>query len=216
MFLNNKTTEWLNAKEEKERNILIQKASRQTHSYRQTYKARLSEINQRKYEKIQEKVRLKEKQEKEKLRKQTEYTNNIVLNGLWQSESEIDNMLLSYLKDSEKIEALKGQIKFRKEVLLQVADEKKTFNFTKAVNGGKSRKSLSVSELTDNLKLLVRQALVRDESDQEKHILVGKRVKHKFEEDENGAKIDRWYTGKIISQVCWLVNILVSQFNTLL
>ena len=34
-----------------------------------------------------------------------------------------------------------------------------------------------------------------------KHILVGKRVKHKFEQVENGKEVCKWYTGKVISQV---------------
>jgi hypothetical protein len=44
---------------------------------------------------------------------------------------EVDNMLLSYTKIKDKIEALKAQISFRKNVLLQQADTKETFNFSK-------------------------------------------------------------------------------------
>ena len=54
------------------------------------------------------------------------------------------------------------------------------FNFSKS-HAGKSRKTLDVNELKENLKVLVRQAVVKDkESDIEKHLLVGKRVKHIF------------------------------------
>jgi len=123
MFLNNRTMDWLNAKEETEKNELIGRASKQIQNYRVNYKARLHEIKRKKQEKIQEKVRQKEKQERERLKKQTEYTNNIVMHGLWQCQNEVDNMLSSYSNDREKIEALKAQIKFRKEVLNQVPDE---------------------------------------------------------------------------------------------
>ena len=58
--------------------------------------------------------------------------------------------------------------------------------------------NLSIDELKMNLKTLIRQAVVKDsESNQEKHLLVGKRVRHRFHEDDG----DKWYTGKIISQV---------------
>jgi hypothetical protein len=40
-------------------------------------------------------------------------------------------MLPSYTKIKDKIEALKAQISFRKNVLLQQADTKETFNFSK-------------------------------------------------------------------------------------
>lgn len=57
---------------------------------------------------------------------------------------------------------------------------------------------LTVEELITNLKMLVRQSIVRDNLDEsDKHVLVGKRVKHRF--DTNGE--DQWYTGKVISQV---------------
>ena len=66
----------------------------------------------------------------------------------------------------------------------------------------KSRKSLNSTELSENLKVLLRQAVVKDaESSEEKHILVGKRVKHRFREETEGHVVEKWYTGKIISQV---------------
>ena len=39
------------------------------------------------------------------------------MHGLWQSENEIDNMVNSYQTKTEQMEALKVQIKFRKNVL---------------------------------------------------------------------------------------------------
>ena len=51
--------------------------------------------------------------------------------------------------------------------------------------GKKAIKNLSIGELKMNLKTLIRQAVVKDsESNQEKHLLVGKRVRHKFYEDD--------------------------------
>jgi hypothetical protein len=48
-------------------------------------------------------------------------------------------MLPSYTKIKDKIEALKAQISFRKNVLLQQADTKVTFNFSKKKPQWKSR-----------------------------------------------------------------------------
>jgi hypothetical protein len=46
---------------------------------------------------------------------------------------------------------LKAQLKFRKEVLHQVIEDKATYNITKTVRDKKSRHNLSVDELKDNL-----------------------------------------------------------------
>ena len=111
-------------------------------------------------------------------------------------------MLSSYETEKEKIEALKVQLKFRKEVLSQIPDMKQTFNVTKSVDGQKSRKSLNSQELSLNLKTLICQAIVKDaEGDGEKHTLVGKRVKHRFRGQPGDEQGCRWYLGKIISQV---------------
>ena len=73
-------------------------------------------------------------------------TNNILIHGLWQSETEVENMLSSY--ETEKLEALKSQLKFQKEVILQIQEHKQTFNNTKVVEGQKSRKSMDSKELS--------------------------------------------------------------------
>ena len=49
---------------------------------------------------------------------------------------------------------LKAQLKFRKEVLHQVAEDKATYNITKTVRNKKSRQNLSVDELKENFKQL--------------------------------------------------------------
>ena len=86
--------------------------------------------------------------------------------------------------------------------VIQTTENKQIFNFTKAVEGRKSRKSLDSNELSTNLKTLVKQSLVKDAVLNETiHILVGKRVRHRFKKQEGGRLIDDWYPGKIISQV---------------
>lgn len=73
---------------------------------------------------------------KKRLKKQQEYTKSFLNHCLRQSANEIDNMLQSYKIKTDKIDALKAQLKFRKYVLLQQAEEKQIFNITKK---GKTR-----------------------------------------------------------------------------
>lgn len=203
MFVNNRTLDWLNSKNEQEQNELIKKASKEVKSLKLKFKARIHEIEENRRIAMQEKIQKRENIERERLRKQEAYTNDIVKHGLWQSETEVDNMLATYERVSEKVDVLKTQLKFRKEVLLQVSETNKIFNVTKSVNG--KRKGLSAEELASNLKSLVRQAVVKDQdSDMQRHILVGKRVRHRFDELRGGRKVTVWYTGKVISQVAIL------------
>ena len=206
MFINNKTLQWLQSKEQTERDQLINSATKSVKDLKLKFKARVHEIEQNRKIAIQEKIIQRENALREKVRKQEQTTNEIVLHGLWQSESEIENMLASYETEKEKTEAVKVQLKFRKDVLLQRPENKQVFNFTKVVEGKKSRKSLDSTELSTNLKTLVRQSLVKDnEMNETRHILVGKRVRHRFKKQEGDVFIDVWYPGKIISQVqCYL------------
>lgn len=86
---------WFNSKEKFDRNKLILETSSQIIRYKNTHKTSLPDIKKKRWEKVLEKVRQKEIQDRERLREHTQYTNNIVRHGLWQSE---DNMLLSYYK----------------------------------------------------------------------------------------------------------------------
>jgi len=190
MFLNNRTMDWLNSQNEEEKQELIKKASKSVKRIRQNYKRRLSEIEERRRVAVQEQIRIKEAARLEKLRLQEEYTKDIINHGLWQSENEVDNMLLSYQKSSEKTKALKAQLRFRKYVLHQIPNDRSVFNFSK------KGKDFNVEQLTANLKALVSQAVVEDD-DSQKHILVGKRVRHRFTKDGQAE----WYRGKVISQV---------------
>lgn len=102
MFLNNKTVDWLNSRNEKENHELIKKASKSVKTMRQNYKRRLNEIEEQRRITVAEQIRKKEAARQEKLRQQEEYTKDIINYGLWQGESDVDNMLLSNKKDSDK------------------------------------------------------------------------------------------------------------------
>ncbi|WAQ97799.1 hypothetical protein MAR_022172, partial [Mya arenaria] len=96
---------------------------------------------------------------------------------LWQTEKEIEN-----------------QLRFRQHVLQQDPSDKTLFNFTKTVDGKK--KNRSVDQLIVNLKNVVHHAHVKDTSQGQKHILVGKRVRKFFRNEDD---LFTWYNGKVVS-----------------
>ena len=97
-----------------------------------------------------------------------------------------------------KVNALKSQLRFRKEILKQKTGDQSVFNFSTVKDG--KRVQLTVEELAINIKKLVQHAFILDEkvdSTQELQLLQRKRVRHRF--DEDGC--EKWYHGKVISQV---------------
>ena len=106
-------------------------------------------------------------------------------------------MLTSLQTKSDKLAALKAQLRFRKDILKQDTGDSNAFSFSKVVSG--KRVQLTVEELSDSVKALVHHAytVVDRTQSPENQIIVGKRVKHKM----NKEGTDTWYYGKVISQV---------------
>jgi len=129
MFSNNKTSVWLEEKESEEQDVILKQASKEVKSLQKKFKQRLDEITESREMDLA--IKKREEARKEKLKKQEEYTCSILHHGLWQSESQIDNMLTSYKSKTQKVEAIKSQLKFRKEVLLQKPENISTFNVIK-------------------------------------------------------------------------------------
>jgi len=91
---------------------------------------------------------------------------------------------------SEKRKSLKAQLTFRKNVLHQVASDKSLFLFNM---GKKARK---VEELKANLVKLIAESVrgkTEEKRDTRKPLLVGKHIKHKFD--------NKWYFGQVLSVV---------------
>ncbi|CAC5405964.1 unnamed protein product [Mytilus coruscus] len=110
-------------------------------------------------EKRVETLKLKEISEKKKrvLKKKETFTNDILFFGLWLSREDIKLRLEEIHSNAEKKKALKSQLNFRKNVLLQKSD-KLYFLFQKSVATVESSSSSQVS------------------------LLVGKTRRHKFTE----------------------------------
>lgn len=115
------------------------------------YNERKDEITRQKHANLQETLRKAQEARQRKAAENLLQTNDILFWGLWRSVEQVDTML-NTMNDKKKLEALKSQIRFRKNILLQSTDDKKIFNFSKTVN--KKRKELSLKEMSDNVKKL--------------------------------------------------------------
>ena len=118
-------------------------------------------------------------------------TNKIIIEGLWQSEQEVDIKLATYKSASAKLAALKNQLQFRRNVLCQPGD-KALFQLS-SVKSGK----FTVDTLCHNLKCLITSALSSKDTNSQS-FLVGKRVRHPFSAEDEELN---WYNGHVISQV---------------
>ena len=88
------------------------------------------------------------------------------------------------------------RFRFRHHVLKEKPIDDSSFLLTKVI-GGKRRDRTS-EELGGSLKQLVSD-VCRVPSDGSESVLVGKRVRHRFEEGDPSR--DVWYYGKVLSQV---------------
>ncbi len=125
--------------------------------------------------------------------------NDICYYGLWQTVDQVNSTLSTINSDKEKIDALKAQLHFRKNILEQDYRDKKVFNFSS------EGKALSLDTLKDSVIKLLDHAANRITPPQESRtpILVGRRVRHRLEADGTPT----WYTRKIISQVLYFQSI---------
>lgn len=65
--------------------------------------------------------------------------------------------MLNTMNDKEKLEALKSQIRFRKNILHQSTDDKKILNFSKTVNN--KRKELAWKEMSENINFFYKRII---------------------------------------------------------
>lgn len=138
--------------------------------------------------------------EKKKVQAKIKLTNDVLYYGLLQSENQVNDLLRSgEISHGAKIEALKAQLHFRKDVLGQKASDSKLYNVTVQV-GPKKRRNLSAKELGVNIIKLIEEAMesarMQTEEEEGNPRLLKKRIQHCF--DVDGEK--RWYTGTVVSK----------------
>ncbi|MES9902779.1 MAG: hypothetical protein ABW168_08860 [Sedimenticola sp.] len=150
-------------------------------------------------EKQMDEFRKKVEIERKRVEKMEKETTDMCFYGLWQSSEQVESELIILKSKKEKEEALKAQLRFRKNVFKQKPPSASTYNFSHLLNG--KRINLTVDQLTENVKKLIQKSFENPSSDsasENETILIGKTVKHKYIERDGQ---DKWYIGKVISQV---------------
>ena len=198
MFSKNKTSDWLNGKSKQDVEKILSEARKEASATRKEFQERHKTILEFRRQETLRKQQKAEQMRQERLRKLQEYTDEITQHGLWQSEEQVKRLLTLYNSKSEKIKALKSQVRFRKFVLQQNPEDKGLFSFSK------DKRQLSVEELTANVCRLINDAGSRTAPDAE-HMVVGKQIRHKF----NVEGMDKWFQGRVISQVSSSVEVIM-------
>ena len=111
----------------------------------------------------------------------------MMIYGLWQNEQQMQAGLMKLKTKTSKLQALKAQLDFRKEVLEQNPVDKSIFCLSR-----NKKKKLSVDDVCTNL-----CELFLSTSGCDKEGLIGKRIKHKWDVDGT----EKWYFGTILDVV---------------
>ena len=195
LFSNNKTAQWLNEKSFEDREALFKKARKIAPEFKDLYKQRRRKLLEDRAKVLRDKQLALQKLREKKFREKEKLTEEIMVYGLWQNESQVTSGLDKLSSTSEKLKALKCQLDFRKKVLEQ-AGPKEVFFMTK------NRKKLTVDEVASNLSALFSPAhrpvvssspfIATQES------LVGRRICHRWRESDGAEHL---YYGKILSIV---------------
>ena len=117
--------------------------------------------------------------------------------GLWQSKDQVQEEISKLRTKKEKIAALKLQLDFRKKVLEQKHADKTLFFITK------SKKQLTVAEITDNLCYLLDSTTLSSSVASTSlatncESLIGKQIFHRWK-DMDGK--EKWYKGQVLGLV---------------
>ena len=159
MFCKNKTAAWLAHKPTAEVRVLLSSASKEFKLVLANFKERHAQIIEQRRQANQEKLAKEEEARKRQLRELEKYSADIIYNGLWQSSSEVDNMLATLETKKLKVAALQAQLRFRQHVLQQNTGDKSVYRFSSG------KHALSVQELTNNLKTLLVHAATLSQDD---------------------------------------------------
>lgn len=200
LFSYNKTWEWFSKQTEEERSKLLLLARKLAPDIRSKFGLRKKEILDRKCETLEAQRLDRQRKEQKRLGKALKLSQQVTGLGLWQSGEDIGEGLRRLPTESEKVEALRAQISFRKEVLRQSAPagDRRVFIFSE--KGKKFASEALIKNLTSLIEEPFRQGAVLTDpalSDDTIPALVGKRVEHTFIED--GEEV--CYKGRVINVV---------------
>ena len=196
MFCKNKTADWLASKPFSDVEQLLSSARKEVKLVQKTFQERHAKIVQQRWEANAQRLAKEEEARQRRIKELEKYTMAIIHHSLWQTPAEADNMLATLGTQKLKLEALKAQLRFRQHVLQQNTGDKSVYLFST------NKQALTVQELTKNLKTLLAHATTLSSDEDMPSFLVGKRVRHRFQEEgEGGNVVYTWHTGKVVSQV---------------
>ncbi len=209
LYIFNKTADFVDGKSSDELESMVKTVRSEARNMQRTAAARKEKIMDYWIKKQNEKAKELEATKMSQVQKTEQLTNDIIDSGLWQSEAQLDEYLSTMNTTKKKFDAIKRQIRFRREVLHQHMVGDKGFTFTIAVPNSTRRVDKPVEQLKSHLLLLINAAKSVGESKSvEKNpdnkyqtipLLVGKKVSHMWVVDENNTT--QWFTGTVISQV---------------
>ena len=198
LFTNNKTSAWFASKSQEERKLLMETARKMSAKHKKTFKDRLKALEEKRTQAQLDRERQREETERRVLLQKEKITSDIIHSGLWLSLEDIDRSLEQCSSETQKREALKGQLRFRKTVLQQkYPNDKDIYNFSKKGYG-----QFNSQKLRSNLIKLI-EAARSTSSDSERMeapgelLFVGRQIDHVFLVE---GKLQR-YRGKVVSQV---------------
>lgn len=149
LFLLNKTSTWIMQNEE-DMKMLISEARKSVTTERELFLRRKGEIQHQREERQEAEFEKRAKLKRKRLERLEKQSDEIVLYGLWKSPQECKRKIKELSSTSDKVQALKAQLRYRKNVLKQKVPEKDLYSFSKKCSNGK-RCSLSHKELMSNL-----------------------------------------------------------------
>lgn len=202
MFAFNKSSQWLDSLPEKERVDILTKSINEGREFRKQFQKRCTAISEKRKEALNEKKLALEKKSHNQQVQREKQTSDIIYYGLWQSVERMHTALGEIKSLTEKRKALEAQLRFRQNMLKQAYKEKDVFRFSE------KGKKHTVNKLKENLTKLI-EAAYHGPTDEKVHkrtpLLVGKRVKHRFEDGE--------HFGNVISVVPGFVNFYNIVYN---
>jgi hypothetical protein len=155
LYRHNKTAYWLAKKTQCEKDKLFRSAQQMSNKVKQEFLARQKEIDATRRAEAEEAIKKTEEQQKKKQISREDLTTKIEELGYWNSHKEVDSSLAQMKKVADKVKALKLQLKYRQEIIGQVAP-KQLFIFSANIDGHRS--ILKWPQLADNLKSLISQS----------------------------------------------------------
>jgi cell fate (sporulation/competence/biofilm development) regulator YlbF (YheA/YmcA/DUF963 family) len=99
--------------------VLVNEAIKKSRTVKENFTRRKAEIQQKQRKGMAERARMASEKEARRVQKLTEYTSEIINFGLWQSEEEVDRELGDINSKTVKINALKAQLNFWKNIFQQ-------------------------------------------------------------------------------------------------